>query len=172
MNLAEALAVLGATVVGMELLAYAMHRWVMHGPGWVLHASHHRTTRRGRFEANDLYAVLFAAVSITLFAVGGGPSSLVWWIGAGTVVYGILYAFVHDGITHRRWRAWKAPSRGYVARLVRAHRLHHAVTSRDGAVSFGFLWAASPERLARQLRHDASLRRRASVRMAEPPPLP
>ncbi len=32
------------TVIGMEGFAYAAHRWVMHGWGWFLHASHH--TRR------------------------------------------------------------------------------------------------------------------------------
>jgi len=30
------------TVIGMAAFAYAVHRWVMHGFGWVLHESHHR----------------------------------------------------------------------------------------------------------------------------------
>ena len=39
----------------MEGVAYATHRWVMHGRlGWWLHASHHRRGT-GRFELNDLY---------------------------------------------------------------------------------------------------------------------
>src|SRR5690242_3309200 len=42
------------TVLGMEGFAYVMHRWVMHGPGWFLHASHHRA-RHGNWELNDLY---------------------------------------------------------------------------------------------------------------------
>lgn len=57
------------TVLGMELFAYVMHRWVMHGPGWFLHASHHRE-RHGLFEWNDLYAAIFAVPSITLFWLG------------------------------------------------------------------------------------------------------
>ena len=53
------LALFLATVIAMEGVAYAAHRWVMHGPGWILHESHHRA-RTGRFELNDLYAVIFA----------------------------------------------------------------------------------------------------------------
>ena len=41
------------TLAAMEGFAYVMHRWVMHGPGWFLHASHHRP-RLGFWEANDL----------------------------------------------------------------------------------------------------------------------
>ena len=37
-----------ATVIAMEGVAYVAHRWVMHGPGWFLHESHHRP-RDGRF---------------------------------------------------------------------------------------------------------------------------
>ena len=48
-----------ATIAGMELVAYAAHRWVMHGVGWFLHESHHRP-RPGTWELNDLYAVIFA----------------------------------------------------------------------------------------------------------------
>lgn len=53
------LALFLATVVGMEAFAYAAHRWVMHGFGWFLHASHH-APRSGNWELNDLYAAIFA----------------------------------------------------------------------------------------------------------------
>ena len=46
-----------------------MHRWVMHGPGWFLHESHHRA-RHGRFELNDLYGAIFAIPSIVLIYGG------------------------------------------------------------------------------------------------------
>jgi len=65
------------TVVGMEGFAWGMHRWVMHGPGWFLHSSHHRP-RTGPFEWNDLYAVLFALPSILLL-YGGVQRG--WWPG-------------------------------------------------------------------------------------------
>ena len=57
------LALFLAVFAGMELAAWLMHRYLMHGPLWILHASHHRP-RTGRFEANDLFGVFFAVPSI------------------------------------------------------------------------------------------------------------
>ena len=34
-------------LAGMELVAWVTHRYLMHGPLWFLHASHHRP-REGR----------------------------------------------------------------------------------------------------------------------------
>jgi beta-carotene 3-hydroxylase len=39
--------------------------------------------------------------------------------------------------------------------LHQAHRLHHAVKSREGGVSFGFLFAPDPVRLKRRLAERA-----------------
>src|SRR3546814_3380212 len=36
---------------------------------------------------------------------------------------------------------FRSPRSSYMKRIVQAHRLHHAVETKDGAVSFGFLWA-------------------------------
>jgi beta-carotene 3-hydroxylase len=50
MSLLAGLALFFLTIAFMELFAYVVHRWVMHGRlGWVLHASHHRA-RSGMFE--------------------------------------------------------------------------------------------------------------------------
>ncbi len=65
------------TVALMEGFAYAVHRGVIHGVGWVRHASHHRP-RTGAFEANDLYAGIFACPSILLLL---GGLQLGWWSG-------------------------------------------------------------------------------------------
>jgi beta-carotene 3-hydroxylase len=143
----------GLTVLGMEGFAYVMHRWVMHGPGWFLHASHHRP-RAGRWEANDLYAVIFAIPSIILLL---GGVQLGWWpgcswIGAGIGAYGAIYFGFHDVIVHQRVRHRHVPRSRYMKRIVQAHRLHHAVTTRRGTVSFGFLWAPSPSTLKLRLR--------------------
>jgi beta-carotene 3-hydroxylase len=49
MSLLAGLALFFLTIAFMELFAYVVHRWVMHGRlGWVLHASHHRP-RSGMF---------------------------------------------------------------------------------------------------------------------------
>lgn len=151
-------AIVLATVVAMEAIAWAMHRYVMHGIGWGWHASHH-APRTGRFEKNDLYAIGFAGVAIVLIWFGTQGHPPLQWIGAGMTLYGALYFIAHDGLVHRRWPFTVTPRSGYLKRLVQAHRLHHAVTGRDGAVSFGFLWAPSPQRLKRQLQ---GLRQEAS----------
>jgi beta-carotene 3-hydroxylase len=137
-----------ATVAAMEGVAYAAHRWVMHGPGWALHASHHRP-RGGAWELNDLYFVVFAAPSILLL-LGGvrlGWGDWATWVGAGIAGYGAIYAVFHDVIVHRRIGRRYAPRSAYMKRIVQAHRLHHAVETKEGAVSFGFLVAPPPETL-------------------------
>ena len=143
-----------AALVGMEGVAWSTHRWVMHGPLWCLHRSHHEP-RAGRFELNDLFALVFASLAIALFWNGfrpGWPGQVAWWAGAGVTTYGALYALVHDGLVHRRWPMPPLGRRGYLRRLVQAHRVHHAVNSRDGAVSFGFLLPGDARSLARRLR--------------------
>ncbi|QIL02103.1 beta-carotene hydroxylase [Sphingomonas sinipercae] len=148
------LTIVAITVVAMEIVAAAVHRHVMHGPGWNWHRSHHEPAD-GWFERNDLYALVFAAISLTLFVAGARWPAL-WWVGLGLVVYGLLYAIVHDGLVHRRFRFVKPPKSGYLKRLVQAHRLHHAVRERDGAVSFGFLYAPRLDSLLDRLRAHRS----------------
>jgi beta-carotene 3-hydroxylase len=138
------------TVVAMEAAAALIHRFVMHGFGWGWHRSHHEP-HTGWFELNDLYAVLFAAISILLFALGSTHAEL-WWVGLGMVIYGIGYAILHDALVHGRVRFAKPPRRGYLKRLVQAHRLHHSVRTKEGAVSFGFLYAPPVTRLLSELR--------------------
>lgn len=146
------MAVVAATVVAMEIVAALVHRHVMHGWGWGWHRSHHEPGP-GAFERNDLYALLFAGVSLALF-VAGARWPLLWWVGVGLVVYGLLYALLHDVLVHRRIPLGFTPRRGYLKRLVQAHRLHHAVKQRDGAVSFGFLYARPVGRLIGELRSN------------------
>jgi len=141
-----------ATVIAMEFVAWWVHKYIMHGAlGWGWHESHHVHTE-GRFERNDLYSVVFSFISAGAFILG----SLYWWpawyIGLGFAVYGALYYFVHDGLVHQRWPFNYTPKRGYLYRLVLAHRMHHHTTGRDGAVSFGFLYAENPEKLKAQLK--------------------
>ena len=139
-------------LAGMEAVAWTTHRYLMHGPLWRWHRSHHEP-RRGVFEANDLFGLVFAVPPIALFAVAGelGQPALAWLAG-GMTAYGVLYMLVHDGLVHRRFPLPLRTGRGYLERLVRAHHQHHMTRSRDGAVSFGFLVAPDPLRLAAHLR--------------------
>ena len=153
--------ILFATVVAMEGIANVTHRFVMHGFGWNWHRSHHEP-RVGRWEKNDLYALVFAALSIGLFAVDDLGFGVLFWIGLGMMFYGVLYALLHDALVHRRFRIPFEPRSPYLKRLIQAHRIHHAVIDRDGAVSFGFLYAAPPAALARALR-ESRLAQRGSA---------
>jgi beta-carotene 3-hydroxylase len=133
------------TIAAREGVAFAAHRWIMHGPGWFLHKSHH-SEREGLFEANDLYALIFAAPSILLLYGGVNLDWGGWaiWVGAGIAAYGAIYFGFHDVIVHRRIAHRYLPRSSYMKRIVQAHRLHHATETKDGSVSFGFIWAPRP----------------------------
>jgi beta-carotene 3-hydroxylase len=150
-----------ATILVMEGVAYAAHRWIMHGPGWFLHKSHHRE-RPGRFEANDLYALMFALPSILLLfgGVNLGWGSWAIWVGAGIAGYGAIYFGFHDIIVHRRIGHHYLPRSLYMKRMIQAHRLHHVTEGKHGAVSFGFLHAPRAELLKAWLAasHSATVR--------------
>ena len=140
-----------ASVIGMEIFAWGFHKYYMHGRGWGWHESHHIRTE-GPFEKNDLYAVCFSVIAAGLFIAGSLYWMPLWYIALGFTVYGVLYGFVHDGLVHQRWPFQYSPKNTYLKRLVHAHKLHHHTTTRDGAVSFGFLYAENPEALKARLK--------------------
>lgn len=144
-----------ATVLAMEGVAWASHKYVMHGFGWSWHRDHHEP-HDGFLEKNDLFAIVGAVLSIAMFAIGS-PMIMgadAWepgtWIGLGVLIYGAIYTLVHDGLVHQRWFRW-VPRGGYAKRLVQAHKLHHATIGKQGGVSFGFLIAADPAKLKAEL---------------------
>jgi beta-carotene 3-hydroxylase len=160
MSAIAAILIVLATVAAMEGVAWWSHKYVMHGWGWGWHRDHHER-HDGFFERNDLYALVGAGMSISMFALGSpwimGASA--WppatFIGIGVLVYGILYTAAHDGLIHQRWFRF-VPKGGYLKRMVQAHKLHHATQSREGGVSFGFLIALPPERLKATLRQQVA----------------
>ncbi len=143
----------------MEGVAWVMHKYVMHGFLWNLHKSHHEP-RKGFWELNDVFGLFFATISIAFMTWGaqlGGPFwSLV--VGIGIMAYGLVYFFAHDILVHKRVALRLNPKKGYLRRLYQSHRLHHAVDGKDGCVSFGFVFAPSPERLKKTLQTLAPLR--------------
>ena len=156
MSSPAAIAVILASIVAMEGVAWLSHKYVMHGFGWGWHRDHHEP-HSGFFEKNDRFALVGAAISIGFFAVG---SPLVagegaWppgtFIGLGVMAYGAIYTLVHDGLVHQRWFRW-VPRGGYARRLVQAHKLHHATIGKRGGVSFGFILARDPVVLKRELK--------------------
>jgi len=147
MSLAAPMGIVLATVVVMEVFVTWVHRYVMHGPGWSLHRSHHAQNRAG-FELNDIYSFGFSLMGFALFVgsvlTGGG---ILVWIALGYTLYGLLYFVVHDGLVHHRLPLSWRPKSGYLHRLLVAHHLHHRFAERLPAVSYGFLYAPPLERL-------------------------
>ncbi len=133
----------------MEVAAWAMHKYVLHGPLWHLHRSHHEPDPDSAFERNDLVILLYAAISAAACVVGGA------WLGVGLgiALYGTVYFFVHDVLIHRRLRWFRKPPGAYLRAVDIAHKTHHATRGRDGARAFGMLWvSASHWALARRKR--------------------
>ena len=144
--------VLIVTVVAMEGAVALTHRYVMHGWGWGWHRSHHEV-HDDLLEKNDLYAIVFGGFTFGLIVLGWQQGfSPIYFVGIGKTLYGFLYFFVHDGLVHQRWPFRVVPKHPYMKRLVQAHRLHHATHGRDGAVSFGFLWAKPVRELKAELK--------------------
>lgn len=156
MSLPAILLLVLAIVAGMEFVAWASHKYIMHGFGWAWHRDHHEPHDKA-LEKNDLFALVGAALSISMFALGSpmimgaGAWEPGTWIGLGVLIYGIIYTLVHDGLVHQRWFRW-VPRRGYAKRLVQAHKLHHATLGKEGGVSFGFVLARDPSKLKAELR--------------------
>jgi beta-carotene 3-hydroxylase len=139
-----------ATVVAMEFVAWSAHKYIMHGWGWGWHRDHHEP-HDNVLEKNDYYGLVGAAASIGLFTYGYFYSLPLWWVAMGITVYGIIYTLIHDGLVHQRFFRW-VPKSGYAKRLVQAHKLHHATASKQGGVSFGFVWARDPAKLKAELK--------------------
>ncbi|MFL7809748.1 MAG: sterol desaturase family protein [Anaerolineae bacterium] len=146
MNILVNILIFIALAVFMEYVAWLTHKYVMHGFLWVLHEDHHRPRHRG-LQKNDLFAVFFSLISIGLILPGA--IYRVWPLvsaGLGMALYGVGYVLFHDVLFHRRIRGVRLKARGaYLQRIVRAHRLHHQNSGKEGGISFGFLYA--PKRL-------------------------
>ena len=153
-DLSTALIAVVAFVV-MEPITAATHRWVMHGIGEFIHRSHHQQ-RNTRWETNDWYPVMFAAVVNVGFLAGfnwDGLGSLVP-VGIGVTAYGAAYAVVHDVYIHRRVDWFGDRRIAAFDRLADAHRIHHLYN----AAPYGMLLPVVP----------AALRERASTTQRNP----
>ena len=156
MSLPYVILIVLAAFIAMECVAWGAHKYIMHGWGWGWHRDHHEPHDKP-LEKNDLYGIVGAVMSISMFAVGSplvmGLSA--WepgtWIGLGILFYGIVYTLVHDGLVHQRYFRW-VPKSGYAKRLVQAHKLHHATIGKEGWVSFGFVFARDPLVLKKELK--------------------
>jgi beta-carotene 3-hydroxylase len=136
-----------AAFVAMEPLTAATHRFVMHGVGMGLHRSHHRR-RHHRWEANDAFPMMFAALVCAGLWLGfHDPAwSALVPLGVGVTAYGAAYAAVHDVYIHQRAGGRRGLRLAALDRLAAAHALHH----RYGGPPYGMLLPIVPARLRDQ----------------------
>lgn len=145
--------------VGMEGVAYASHRWLMHGVALAWHRSHHAPPK-GRLERNDLFPLVGAATGILLFAGASAGWTALWPVAIGVTAYGATYLFVHDVHIHGRLPV-RLPDLRYLRWVRDAHAVHH----RTSGEPYGMLLPVlrRPARPAAQADRDR-LARAASTR--------
>lgn len=132
-------AIVIGTFVTMELVAWAVHKYVLHGFLWRIHESHHKPHAHV-FELNDLSFAFYGVIAALCFIYGTEALDYRFWIGAGISLYGVAYFLVHDLFIHRRVRLFGKTSSSYLRALDIAHKVHHKTKGRDGSESFGMLW--------------------------------
>lgn len=128
-----------ATFFVMEWVAWATHKYLMHGLMWYFHKDHHQK-EPGFFEKNDVFFLIFAIPSWLCIMLG--LMQQVYWIvaiGAGIAVYGFAYFIVHELIIHQRFRVFTKMNNTYVRAIRRAHKAHHSRLGKEDGVSFGML---------------------------------
>ena len=123
---------------GMEIFSWAFHKYLMHGPFWSIHKTHHRK-HTGHFELNDLFSLFFGSIAVLLIIAGAENTDYRFWIGCGISLYGFVYFILHDVFIHRRVKNWKRPATFYFDSITQAHRDHHKTDQKHDSVSFGFL---------------------------------
>jgi beta-carotene 3-hydroxylase len=121
----------------LEIFSYAAHRWLFHSVLWRVHQTHH-TARKGFFELNDLFSLIFAAVSILLIIFAEKPllDSVCFPLGLGIAIYGAVYFVAHDAFTHRRFLPF-ASNNKWLLTIRAAHQRHHQTAEKHGIEPFG-----------------------------------
>lgn len=158
MNTWAIIGIVALTFLAMEGVAWATHKYVMHGLLWRLHSDHHRKDHYGVLERNDAFFLIFAIPSMTLFLIGSraGVGAPWLWIGLGILLYGIAYFLVHEVFIHQRIKWLRGSRSAYFLALRRAHKVHHKRITKEGCECFGMLWVPLRYfREALQRRHAA-----------------
>ena len=133
------IAIIFISIIGMEIVAIITHKYIMHGPGWFLHKSHH-SKRKHFFELNDVYFLIFAIPSIVSIVYGVNNSNYhILSLGIGILMYGLIYIFLHDIFVHRRFNIKILLNSSYLQKVKKSHLKHHSVKTKKGAEKFGFI---------------------------------
>ena len=119
----------------MEFIAWATHKYIMHGFLWKLHKDHHQVNKDKIFEKNDAFFLIFAIPGATFMIIG---SSLLY-IGIGITLYGFAYFIVHEIFIHQRIKIFKRTRIKYFKAIRKAHKIHHKSQVKENGTCFGML---------------------------------
>ena len=139
MNLIFGIFLIIITFFFMEFVAWATHKYVMHGFLWYLHKDHHVVNKDNKFQKNDFFFLIFAIPSMILIFIGYEYDNLCLFIGLGIALYGFGYFIVHEIIIHQRLPFLKRSNNAYVRSIRMAHKIHHKNLGKYGGTSFGML---------------------------------
>ncbi len=139
MNLIFGIFLIIITFFFMEFVAWATHKYVMHGFLWYLHKDHHVVNKDNKFQKNDFFFLIFAIPSMILIFIGYEYVNLCLFIGLGIALYGFGYFIVHEIIIHQRLPFFKRSNNAYVRSIRMAHKIHHKNLGKYGGTSFGML---------------------------------
>jgi beta-carotene 3-hydroxylase len=113
--------VLLAAFFGMEFMAWATHKFLMHGGMWYFHRDHHQE-EPGFFEKNDVFFLIYAIPSCD-----------------GIALYGFTYFMIHDVYIHRRFKWLRDIDHPYFMAIRKAHKIHHKYRDKEDGECFGML---------------------------------
>lgn len=120
----------------MELVAWATHKYVMHGFLWSLHKDHHQVDKNKVLEKNDSFFLIFAIPGSTLIVFG---EPLSFYIGIGITLYGLAYFIIHEIFIHQRIKLFRNTKSRYLKAIRRAHKIHHKNLNKENGSCFGML---------------------------------
>lgn len=123
-------------LIFMEVFSWTIHKYLMHGPLWKIHKSHHVHTK-GFFELNDIFTIFFGSIAVVLIFLGIDQFDYRFWIGSGISLYGLSYFVLHDVLIHKRFKWLGRPKGKYLKGITKAHQAHHRTNKKSDAVSFG-----------------------------------
>ncbi|WNJ17053.1 sterol desaturase family protein [Pontibacter sp. G13] len=131
--------VIFATFWAMELITWALHKYVMHGFLWNLHEDHH-APYQSTFQKNDTFLLIFAIPSWLAIMLGmmyGSDISVD--MGIGTAIYGVVYFLLHEGLIHQRIKLFKRTDNFFFRAIRKAHKIHHKHQGKAHGECFGLL---------------------------------
>jgi beta-carotene 3-hydroxylase len=124
----------------MELVAWATHKYLMHGFLWFLHKDHHQIDHTKNLQKNDWFFMIFAIPGSALIILNSVDLSFGFFIGLGITLYGFAYFIVHEIFIHQRIKILKHTNSSYLKGIRRAHKIHHKNLQKEEGSCFGMLF--------------------------------